>query len=250
MLRAGAARAPGPGHLHGRLRGLGAAGRRAGGGMGRPGSASSGQGEGGGLAVEAEERVYRRYLEVRDRTVRHPGAEHRTVSYDLVGHPPGYGYALVFPFHTATREVTLVREWCQAPNAFMWGLPGGCYEPGKHATLEAAARDELSEEAHLTGGEWHRLLGTQGGLHETKWCLNQMHPFLCIDPVVDAAPGERDAEELLEASRVPLARLRDLLLAGQLLLPSMGAVALALHRLRELGHLAGDAEGGGAGLLL
>ena len=151
-----------------RLLGRGA-GRRAGGGMGRPGSSSSsGQGEGEGLAVEAEERVYQRYLEVRDRTVRFPGTEHRTVSYDLVGHPPSYSYALVFPFHTATREVTLVREWCQAPNAFVWGLPGGCYEPGKHATLEAAARDELSEEAHLTGGEWHRLLGTPGGLHETK----------------------------------------------------------------------------------
>ena len=77
-----------------------------------------------------------------------------------------------------------------------------------------------------------------------------MHPFLCIDPGVDTAPGERDAEELLEVSRVPLARLRDLALAGQLLLPSVGAVALALHRLRALGHLAGDAEGGGAGLLL
>ena len=96
----------------------------------------------------AREERARRLLH-RLQSLRHPGAEHRTVSYDLVGHPPSYSYALVFPFHTATREVTLVWEWCQAPNAFMWGLPGGCYEPGKHATLEAAARDELSEEAHL-----------------------------------------------------------------------------------------------------
>ena len=212
--------------------------------------------------------MYRRYLAVYDRVVRFPtrGAEGgegcgeggerrgamgptgREVAFDVVGHPPDFRYAAVLPFHRAPGggEVTLVREWCQGPNRWMFGLPTGCFDAARHASLEACARAELSEEAALRGGTWHALLPPgHTGLPEIKWGLNCMHPFLAIDPERDPSPGPRDAEEeLLRAERVSLARLQELVLSGEMLMPSVSAAIHALQRLRQLGLLEGAAPVG------
>ena len=51
------------------------------------------------------------------------------------------------------------------------------------ASPQACARAELSEEAHLAGGEWRRLLpDDHAGLAEVKWSPNCFTPFLCIGP--------------------------------------------------------------------
>ena len=61
----------------------------------------------------------------------------------------------------------------------------------------------LPMQAWLAGGEWAPLL-SEGhvGVPEVKWSPNRMQPFLCIGPSADASPGEREAEEFIEASRL------------------------------------------------
>jgi len=60
----------------------------------------------------------------------------------------------------------------QGPNQMMWVLPTGGYDPRKHSSYEACARAELSEEAHLTGGDWWSLLPEgHPGIAEVKWCM-------------------------------------------------------------------------------
>jgi len=198
--------------------------------------------------VVREGEAHRRYLAVYDRVVRFPGG--REVAWDVVGHPPSFAYAAVLPFHSGGSggEVTLVREWAQGPNRWVFGLPTGCFDRQRHASLEACARAELSEEARLKGGSWHSLLPPEHpGLAEVKWGLNRMHPFLVVDPEQDLDPGARDAEEaLLETERVSVVRLQELVLGGEMLMPSVSAALHALHRLRQLGLLG---AGGSAGLL-
>lgn len=69
--------------------------------------------------------------------------------------------------------------------------------------MEQCALSELSEEAHLSGGELVKLT-PQGspGICEVKWCVNRFTPFLVIGPQGAEHPGNRDAEELIEV-RLP-----------------------------------------------
>ena len=59
----------------------------------------------------------------------------------------------------------------QGLNSMVWCLPTGAYDPRKHASYEACARAELSEEAHLAGGAWVSLMPDgHPGIPEVKWC--------------------------------------------------------------------------------
>ena len=86
-------------------------------------------------------------------------------------------------------QVTLLREHAQGPNQMMWVLPTGGFDPVKHGdSREAGARAELSEEAHLTGGEMVQLTPAQHpGIVEGKWCANRFTPFLALNPQVSTA---------------------------------------------------------------
>ena len=48
-------------------------------------------------------------------------------------------------------QVTLVKEYCQGPNAVCYNLPTGGLDPTKHSSVEQCARAELSEEASRGG---------------------------------------------------------------------------------------------------
>jgi 8-oxo-dGTP pyrophosphatase MutT (NUDIX family) len=191
-----------------------------------------------GYAITSESVAYKRYLTIYDRTVEHPGGH--TFSYDIVGHPRAHFHAVwVFPFHSSDSSVTLLREYAQGPNALVWSLPAGGVDPAKHSSLEGAAQAELSEEALLRGGELARLLPAEHpGLLEAKWCANRWTPFLSLDAQPDEAPGARDAEEVgLEVHRVPVERVRELLLSGEMLPPSIITCQLALAELVRRGLL-------------
>ena len=46
-------------------------------------------------------------------------------------------------------QVTLLREHCQGPNAMLYTLPTGGYDPRKSSSFLAAAQAELSEEVQV-----------------------------------------------------------------------------------------------------
>ncbi|KAF8056772.1 hypothetical protein HT031_006270 [Scenedesmus sp. PABB004] len=197
----------------------------------------------------SEAPLHSRYLTVYDRRVRFcaPGnpAECRVLDFDVVGHPrANFCFAVTFPFHPYKDgrrggEVTLIREYAQGPHALAYCLPTGGLDPGRHADVAECAARELSEEAWLAGGQWHRLLAPEHpGLPEVKWCMNRFVPFLVVDPDTDPQPGSRDAEEAsMEVLRLPLDEFRRLMVSGEMLLPSITTAYMALDRLRELGLL-------------
>jgi ADP-ribose pyrophosphatase YjhB (NUDIX family) len=47
-------------------------------------------------------------------------------------------------------QVTIVREYAQGPNALMYCLPTGAFDPKRHANLQECAERELSEEVHIS----------------------------------------------------------------------------------------------------
>ena len=198
--------------------------------------------------VLSETTAYARYMTITDRTVTLNGAP---VSFDVVSHPrTGGRFVVVFPFHPAdpaggfpVPTVTLIREFAQGPNALAWTLPTGGFEPAKHASLVAAGRAELAEEARLGGGAWESLLpADHPGLPEVKWCANRFTPLMCVGPAplaTGTAPA-RDAEECItEVARLPLADFRALLRSrggqGDVLGPSFTTAWLAMEALRERG---------------
>ena len=60
------------------------------------------------------------------------------------------------------------------------------------------------------------------------------HMPQCIDHLqVDEQPGDRDAEELIEVRRCDVAELKQVLVSGNMLLPSVATCYMALDKLRE-----------------
>jgi len=112
----------------------------------------------------------------------------KTFEFDVVGHPrANFHFTCIFPirFSSGTPQVTILREYCWGPDSILHSLPTGGFDPKKHTSYEECAKDELSEEAHLHGGELVRLLPNgHAGIAESKWCANRFTPFLCIDPEV------------------------------------------------------------------
>jgi hypothetical protein len=99
-----------------------------------------------------------------------------------------------------------------------------------------SAQHELSEEAHLKGGQWIDLSPKEQplGISELKWGTNRFVPFLCIDPIVDEQPLERDAEEYMEVVKdVSIADIKHFVTQGQVMLPSVQTIWMALEYLTE-----------------
>lgn len=164
--------------------------------------------------------------------------------------------------------VTLLREYCHGINGWLYTLPTGGLDKRKHGGcgsgdeeeergrggIERAAAAELSEEAGLEGGNWECLLPDTdeeeekslfsnplaAGVPEAKWCANRFWPFLVVGGTAAARPGERDAEEKLgtmEVLEVTVPELKEVIMRGRMLLPSVQASFMALERLRERGLL-------------
>lgn len=211
------------------------------------------------FTIESEQVVYERYMTMYNRRVvfpsrdgagrestaaapRPPGADREVHEFDVIGHPGAdFHFVVAFPFHPpedpaqhwSEGHVTLIREYAQGPNALIYGLPAGSYHVDTHKSLEGAARAELSEEAHLAGGEVHRLLDCPEGIAEVKWCRNRFTPFIVISPEKDENPGHRDQEEFIEVERVSIAELKSLLRSGDMMLPSVTTAYWAFEWLEE-----------------
>ncbi len=144
--------------------------------------------------------------------------------------------------YTPAADTTRCWLCLQGPNHFVWSFPAGGVDAARHASLEATAAAELSEECALrpTAPLIRLLPDGHPGLLETKWSRNRYTPFLAIDPAPDATPGTRDPEEAhMSVHRVPLSRLEGELLYGEDVLPPATVTAqLALRELRRRGLIA------------
>ena len=218
-------------------------------------------------SVARETIAYKRYLAVYDRTVEFasPDADGEeeedkkmiSIKYDIVGHPrSGFRFVAVLPFHSATKEFTICREYIQSVNASGVTVPTGGHEPEKHGEdIANAAKAEMNEEAKLVGGtlvnlmekksenERDRKVGEEEGFIETKWCRNKFVPFLCVDPreVEEGQEGKLDVEEFaLETFRVSLKELKRTMYSGEMMLPSIITCQMSLDYLVKSGLISRD----------
>ncbi|KAJ3337412.1 hypothetical protein HDU93_001112 [Gonapodya sp. JEL0774] len=191
------------------------------------------------IPVLKEEKLFKRFVTVYNRTIRQPSG--LVSEWDIVGHDQdGKGvpcaeanFVAVFPFDTKTKTTTLVREYAQGPHQMLYTVPCGAYDVRKHSSHLDAAQHELSEEALLTGGTWITLSSGRG-IPELKWSTNLFHVFLCLDPVEDSNPGQRDPEEIITVCRnVAVDDLKASIMRGEMLLPAVQTSWMALEYLEK-----------------
>lgn len=121
-----------------------------------------------GFEIESERELFRRYQTVYERNVRYPDG--KLISFDVLGNARSdFQSVFVFPYNSATGTVTLLREYSPGAHAEQLSFVAGMFEPAKHGTLEAAARAEMSEEAHLKGGELVPLCENPAGIGADKY---------------------------------------------------------------------------------
>uniref|UniRef100_A0A7S2TH60 Nudix hydrolase domain-containing protein n=1 Tax=Lotharella oceanica TaxID=641309 RepID=A0A7S2TH60_9EUKA len=184
------------------------------------------------LPVVSEKQLYKRFWEVSQRTVKHPNGPE--VEYQLMGHPPTFKYVVVFPFHSKTKQVTLIRQWQQGLNQWWWQFPTGGHKPQNKDELKSGA-DELSEEARLRGGRWYYLIDEGKQIIETSFSKNGFMPLLVVDPVKDPNPRNMDAEEegLIEIHTVDVHVMQRLIETGRMVPSSVCCAMLALKKLAD-----------------
>ncbi len=181
--------------------------------------------------MERERVLWRRYATIYERSVRYPDG--RVVSFDVSASGSGDS-VFIFPFNTASGEVTLLREYAPGAHSFSAGFVAGMYEPDKHGSLEGAAWAELSEEAQLKGGVLVPL--NRQAVMADKYSTNRFHYFLSLDAQQDDAPGTMDLEEFIVVNRVPLGKVRGMIVNGEFNTPSSLLGMLALEELRNRGY--------------
>lgn len=72
------------------------------------------------------------------------------------------------------------------------------------------------------------------GISELKWGKNRFIPFLCLDPVKDENPMQRDAEECIEVVHdVSISNLKSFITKAEMMLPSVQTTWMALEYLDQ-----------------
>ncbi|KAI7903035.1 uncharacterized protein BX663DRAFT_509317 [Cokeromyces recurvatus] len=188
--------------------------------------------------IVSEKVLHKRYITVWNRTTEFNDG--RVIDWDVVGHDTSYPtFIVVFTFNTKTKTTTLLKEYAQGTNEIKYTCVAGSYDRRKHTSVLEAAQHELSEESYLKGGEWINLLPkdyTDDGISELKWGKNRFIPFLCLDPIQDDSPRERDPEECIEViHHVSIQDLKRFITRAEMMLPSVQTAWMALEYLKEHG---------------
>ncbi|KAI9478484.1 MAG: hypothetical protein EXX96DRAFT_249554 [Benjaminiella poitrasii] len=186
--------------------------------------------------IVSEKILHKRYVTVWNRTTQFDDG--RVIDWDIVGHDTSYPtFVIVFIFNTTTKTTTLIKEYAQGSNEIKYTCPAGAYDRKKHKSILEAARHEMSEEAHLKDGEWINLLPegyTEDGISELKWSKNRFIPFLCLNPVKDDSPMERDAEECIEiVENVSIESLKQSITRAEMMLTAVQTTWMALEYLKS-----------------
>ncbi|KAI9356078.1 hypothetical protein BD770DRAFT_420417 [Pilaira anomala] len=180
--------------------------------------------------------LHKRYITVWNRTTQFEDG--RVIDWDVVGHDTPYPtFVVVFTFDTKKKTTCILKEYAQGTNEIKYTCVAGSYDQRKHQSVLEAAQHELSEEARLKGGEWINLLPANhspDGISELKWGKNRFIPYLCLDPIEDENPLERDAEEYIQVVKgVIIDHLESFITQGEMMLPSVQTSWMALSYLRK-----------------
>lgn len=128
-----------------------------------------------------------------------------TVTLDIVHHP---GAAAVVAIDAAG-AVALIHQFRHAAGGFIWEVPAGTLGPGEGP--DACARRELREETGLVAEHWTPL----GSILTTPGFSDEViHLYLARD--LSEAAAALDHDEVLTASRVPLARALAMIHSGEI----------------------------------
>ncbi|KAI8976127.1 hypothetical protein BDB01DRAFT_367634 [Pilobolus umbonatus] len=178
---------------------------------------------------------HKRYITVWDRTTQYDDG--RIVKWDIVGHDTPYPtFVVVFTYNTEKKTTCLLKEYAQGTNEIKYTCVAGSYDRRKHSSVQEAAEHELSEEARLKGGHWISLLppNQPQGISELKWGRNRFVPYLCLNPTIDNHPKLRDEEEYMEIEHnIRLSDLKDFIMQGEVMLPSVQTAWMAMHYLEN-----------------
>jgi ADP-ribose pyrophosphatase len=135
----------------------------------------------------------------------------RVVNMEVVHHR---GSVVLLPMPAPDR-IVLVRQYRYAIDRWLWELPAGSLDPDDES-LELAALRECHEEIGKIAGR-ARKIGTY--FPSPGFCSEAMNFFLITelrDRREDEPPAHQDPDELLEVREFPLAEVRRLIHAGEI----------------------------------
>jgi ADP-ribose pyrophosphatase len=147
----------------------------------------------------------------------------RVVALDVVRHP---GAAAVVPFESET-DVLLIRQYRHAAGGTIWEVPAGKLD-GERPDVCAAR--ELEEEVGRRPG---RLVPLASIWTTPGFTDERIHLFAAFD--CTEVPHQREADEVIEAVRMPLASALGLVWSGELA-DAKSALAL-VYAARLVGQL-------------
>lgn len=184
------------------------------------------------------ETVYKRWRSITQQKVKMPNGN--VVDYDIIDQE-GAGAVIIFAWNSKTKSATIIKEYNPGCHKILCGPAAGIIEtdPKKHGSNpDIAARDELEEECHLSGGIWHRLVRENISIPMDKYVRTGIVPYLVIDPVVVDDPKPLDAEEdIVILENISASCILDMIYDGKMNLVGGWACMLAIEKLRDLGEI-------------
>lgn len=152
----------------------------------------------------SSERVYEgRVVNLRIDTVRMPDGSSRR--REIVEHRGAVAIVAV----TGADEILLVRQFRSAPGRELLEIPAGTREPDE--PIEECVQRELQEETGHRAGHIEHLVGFYSS---PGFCTEYLDVYLVRDLTPSVLPVDDD--EHIDVVRVPVARLRDLISAGEI----------------------------------
>ena len=138
-----------------------------------------------------------------------------------------------------TKTATIVKEYNPGCDKILHGLAAGIVETDKHGSdYDVAARHELEEECHLSGGTWYRLLNDDVSIAMDKYVVTEIVAYLVIDPVKVSNPRPLDHEEDIQIlPGVTVEEIMEIIRAGEMNCIGGFASLLAIEKLRSLGEI-------------
>lgn len=148
---------------------------------------------------------------------------------------------IIFAWDSKRKTATIVKEYNPGCHKILCGPAAGIIETDKtkhDSNPVTAARHELEEECHLSGGTWHRLVRGDVGIPMDKYVVTEIVPYLVIDPVGVDDPKPLDAEEDIEIlDGITVDVILEMIYDGKMNLVGGWACLLAIEKLRDLGEI-------------